>query len=1047
MNVPGGVRVSSFFTPLKILVAMTLVACLATISTNAFSAERERAQVNVKEVKRKKGKAAAPAQNSLKRSAVFAVQVERKLSEGIDATIKSLTRNAQRSPRKSASRLKRLSLILELHLEQAIYRRNEEERRYDKQWNEWDLGGRKGREPRLNTKNSRAQWQDVIKTSRQIMSEYPRSDNADQTLFSQAMALQYLGKEKESAKIYSQLIQKYPNSDVAGDAYSSLGDYFFDTNDFTNALNNYKKAAKYSRSSRYLWSVFKMGWCSYNLNRYEDALKYWKFLVKESRRNPKAEGANQLKEEALRDLVFAFAETKQVEPAIRYYQANGASKYIGSLLQLLSETFASQGQYKLAISTLKKFQKYEPVHADGPEAQKEVIALNYELGNIDQTWKELERFAAMFGPQSQWVKKFSSDKKRVLEVQQMVKDQLLYFSKLTHKRALDAESVPLHKEAEKGYIIFLQRYPKAKEVAEVKFNLADIKFFLKAYQKSGALYLDIVGLGKQKAVIYDPQGKKPKNIHRQAAEYMIESYAKDFAPEFKALVKTKPDFKKPPRTLSVKAKNYMKACREYKVHYPKDEKVVKICDLDTTQIFYRSNNKEIARRLLLGLAINYPQQKEGAESVELLIPLFSDNKSTLLSVVDKLLKVPNYKRGKLGKKLEGLKQSAQAENIEKEKDVLKRAKLYEKQALAVPNAAEVEKLWFNAAVNYLSAGDLAAAIRCYLILIKKFPKFSETKTAYIEVAGLYEKRFDFGAAASYYGAFASRYPKDKNAAGALSKSCDLLLAEGGQKATSVCLDFAKRYPEGGKSAVNRLILSAERSGRVSDLNRLIKSSYLGKFKLSANEKIIANYRIFKAYGKKGATASRAGSSILGVYRGSKGQVSGEALRYVGEILFRNAESKLAAFRNMKLVGGTVDRLAASVEKMSGALEALQAGYDQVLKSQDSYWGVAALYRKGASLEDFADKLSDPPSIKGAKKEDVLAQFQPKIDAVRKQAAQEFKFAFESVGKFHVYSEFSAAVVNKHLSASGSDMTFREFFPEPDFVGSPVASAIAKEVAK
>src|SRR5690606_17727170 len=128
--------------------------------------------------------------------------------------------------------------------------------------------------------------------------------NADVVTFNLAVGLQYLGKEKEAARIFTQLIQRYPNSSISGDAYASLGDYYFDNNDFRNAQNNYRNATRFKRSKRYLWSIFKLGWCSYNLGRYKDALGYWRALVSQAR----TKAGEQLKEEALRDMVYAFAE-------------------------------------------------------------------------------------------------------------------------------------------------------------------------------------------------------------------------------------------------------------------------------------------------------------------------------------------------------------------------------------------------------------------------------------------------------------------------------------------------------------------------------------------------------------------------------------------------------------------------------------------------------------------------------------------------------------------------------------------------------------------
>ncbi len=1017
------------------------------LPSGAMAQTRKRADIDVQEVKRPKRGSQKAQPQQLNRSAVFAIQVEQKIIKGIDTTVKYLERQANKMDRKSAGRLNLLEKVINLNLEQAVYLRNEEERSYDDKWTEWDVNGRRGPEPRLNTNQSKTQWQKVIKNSKEILAEYPRSENADKVIFAQAMAMQYLGNEKEAARIYTQLIQKYPNSPIAGDAYASLGDYFFDNNDFSNATNNYTKAAKYTRSSRYLWSVFKLGWCSYNLGRYNEALNYWKSLVKIARAKPNEKGATQLRDEALRDMVFAFAELRQVDPAIAYFRANGGQKHIGPLLTLLSQTFADQGQYAAAIATLKRFQKIEPYGPDTPGTQKEIISLNYELGRMKETWAELRQFAPMFGPSSQWAARNAADKKLVAETQQMIKDQMLYFAKITHKRAIDGESEPLHVEAKNGYLLFLQSYSQSKEVAEVKFNLGDIEYFLKNYRQAGTYYLDIVSLGPDKALIFETKTNKPENIHKQSALYMIESYAKDFQPEFKALVKQKPDFKKPPQKLSAKAANYVKSCALFKKYYPKDEKIIKTCDLDITKIFYHTNSKDKARDLLLAVAIKYPKEKEGPASVEQLIPLYADDEQKLLAIADRLLKIPEYQKGELGKKLEGLRRGAELKNIEKEKDSLKRAQMYEAQAKKDPKGAEVEKLWFNAAVNYLAAGEVAAAINAYLVLIKRFPNFGETEGAYLEVARLYEKRFDFETSAGYYAQFASRYPKSKDTPGAASKTCELLLAIESAKAGSVCADFSQKYPDGARGFVERLIVNAERSKQFERMAQLIRTQYLNRYRLSPNEQIVALYKIYRAAGGRGAGAQQAGGEILGVYQKNAGAVSGEALRYVGELVFRQVDGNISNYQKVKLVGGTVDRLVASIDQKATALAQLKAGYDRVIATKDSYWGVAALFRLGTAYEEFANMLADPPGIQGAEKKDVLAKLEPQIKELRKETLNWYRFSYDSAAKFRVYSEFAQPALNGVLRLEGKGMSFEEVIPEPDFVGSEVAAIVAREVGE
>ena len=95
--------------------------------------------------------------------------------------------------------------------------------------------GPKGREPQLTGKKSLKYWKLVVSKSSEILKEFPKSNTADVVTYNKAAALLYLGKEKDAARIFNQLIKNFPNSNVTRDAYASLGDYYFDRNDYVNA--------------------------------------------------------------------------------------------------------------------------------------------------------------------------------------------------------------------------------------------------------------------------------------------------------------------------------------------------------------------------------------------------------------------------------------------------------------------------------------------------------------------------------------------------------------------------------------------------------------------------------------------------------------------------------------------------------------------------------------------------------------------------------------------------------------------------------------------
>ena len=113
------------------LIALLIILAVAVPPVAAKDdGPKKRAVLEVQERKRKKR---SPGDKPrLRRSAVFAIEVERKLIKGIDKTTRYLKKTVDSLPRKSAQRLQMLEKILNLRMEQATYVRSEEERLYDK---------------------------------------------------------------------------------------------------------------------------------------------------------------------------------------------------------------------------------------------------------------------------------------------------------------------------------------------------------------------------------------------------------------------------------------------------------------------------------------------------------------------------------------------------------------------------------------------------------------------------------------------------------------------------------------------------------------------------------------------------------------------------------------------------------------------------------------------------------------------------------------------------------------------------------------------------
>ncbi len=315
------------------------------------------------------------------------------------------------------------------------------------------------------------------------------------------------------------------------------------------------------------------------------------------------------------------------------------------------------------------------------------------------------------------------------------------------------------------------------------------------------------------------------------------------------------------------------------------------------------------------------------------------------------------------------------------------------------------------------------------------------------MAQIYERLLEFDKASSYFIDFHRKYPRSKEAAASLARACEMQLALNTSKALSICNAFAVRYPEGALPIVERLIVGAFRGKRNSQMVKIINTMYLNRFRLNQNQKIIAFYRIYSAYGGQGSQASRAAGSIFSEFSKNPDGVNGEALRYVGELTFLKANSILPRYMKVGLAGGTVERLLGSMQNKAAQLQQVEQAFGQVVNTKDSYWGVAALYSIGLATEQFAELLSNPPAIQGAKREDVLAQLKPQIEQIKQAATNWYKSAAETVSRYRVYNQYSVKTLNSLARITNRNLQFDDYVVAPDFLGAELPADIAKSVRR
>ena len=154
---------------------------------------------------------------------------------------------------------------------------------------------------------------------------------------------------------------------------------------------------------------------------------------------------------------------------------------------------------------------------------------------------------------------------------------------------------------------------------------------------------------------------------------------------------------------------------------------------------------------------------------------------------------------------------------------------------------------------------------------------------------------------------------------------------------------------------------------------------------------------------------------------------------------------IVKYLRVKLTGGTVDKMVASIQSKSAALGEIEQSFAQVTRTGDAYWGAAAYNQVGLAYEQLGDMLTNPPTIKGAKIEDVKKELAPQAKLAYDKAMEYYREGYKTARKFGVYSDYTIKLSSAIARRSGSKLSFNDWILMPDFLGSEVTSRVRNTV--
>ncbi len=263
-----------------------------------------------------------------------------------------------------------------------------------------------------------------------LLKEFPTSKYADDALYSKAWFLEKMGKGEESRKVYRQVIEKYPESPFAPEAYMRLAEYYFSPREdktseeqivleLQKAIQLYKNVLRYKKSKRYDEALYKLGWSYYKLavrdpKYYNDAITYFTMVADDILKAKKLDPEQNISDfnvynEAIEYIGISFTDGHYVQDGVQkakeYLEKIGGREYGPDIFKAMGRTYERIDEPQKAIYAYRTLLELYPDYLQAPEIQQHIVDVLYQMGKDDEAYQARMELFEKYNPKSEWYQK------------------------------------------------------------------------------------------------------------------------------------------------------------------------------------------------------------------------------------------------------------------------------------------------------------------------------------------------------------------------------------------------------------------------------------------------------------------------------------------------------------------------------------------------------------------------------------------------------------------------------------------------------------------
>ena len=334
-----------------------------------------------------------------------------------------------------------------------------------------------------------AQYRDYLKT-------YPNAPDNDRVLYQLARAQEQGGQLEEGLKTLDLLVTQYPKTRYRDEAEFRRGEILFTLRQYPKAEQAYtlvlngEKGNPYTERALYMqgWSKFKQGNLEEALTSFFGVLDGKIVGIKDDdldKSESLTRADKELVDDTLRVIGISLANLKGAESIPAYITSDDRRSYEFRVYQQLGQLYLKQERPKDAADTYAGFARLNPLDAQAPAMQAQVIAIDQEAGFDQLALAAKKDYVAQYGLDGEFRK---ANPEGWEHAQPLVKTALAELAQRYHASAQKSKAQADYVEAAKWYRQWLAEFSSDPEAAEYNFLLAEVLYESGQYAASAVEY-------------------------------------------------------------------------------------------------------------------------------------------------------------------------------------------------------------------------------------------------------------------------------------------------------------------------------------------------------------------------------------------------------------------------------------------------------------------------------------------------------------------------------------------------------------------------------